>query len=222
MPCNSCKVTTLKMWSLEFLPSNFFSRVIWDSTYAALHAQNYPKTLLGLNRWIPVHRILGATRLLHPILFFFFFKKSGVTVVFRCFVGLSKFPCLVQLVLLCRGQCLFLLERGLPVFFGSSLPPPTSVGFYAFSFLSVALYVSCSIFSIFALSWMTQKYITWRIARFCKRSGNNERWTGCSILDCLNGVRPSYSFVTLSWSLKTSGALLITHTDLSQWLYRKD
>lgn len=153
--------------------------------------------------------------------FFFLSKKSGVTVVFWCFVGLSKFPCLVQLVLLCRGQACFYWKEAY-LWFLVVPPLPPFCGFLCFFFLSVALYVSCSIFSIFALSWMTQKYVTWRIAPFCKRTGNNKRWTGCSILDCLNGVRPSYSFVTLSWSLKTSGALLITHTDLSQWLYRKD
>lgn len=98
------------------------------------------------------------------------------------------------------------LQRAVLVFIGKRLTCgflfSTSVGFRAFSFLSVALHVSCCIFSIFALCWMIEKRVTWGIVWFWKRTGNNKRWTRCSILDCLNRVRVSYCVVTLSWSLK--------------------
>lgn len=89
------------------------------------------------------------------------------------------------------------LQRALFVFLGKSLTCgflfSTSVGFCAFSFLTVALHVFCNIFSIFALRWMIWKYVC-RTASFCKRIGNNKRWARCSI-DWLNGIKPNWSYI---------------------------
>lgn len=93
------------------------------------------------------------------------------------------------------------LQRALFVFIGKRLTCgflfSASVGFCAFSFLTVALHVSCSIYNVFALRWMTQKCVC-RTASFHKRIGKNKRWARCSI-DWLNGIRPSWSSVTLFW-----------------------
>lgn len=120
------------MQDLELLLPNFFTNVTQDPRYADLHAQNYPKTLLGLNRWIPVNRILGQLDFYtHTPLFFFFSKKSGVTVAFQSFHGS------VQISL--SGSLSSALQREVLVFIGKRLTCgflfSTSVGFRAFSFL---------------------------------------------------------------------------------------
>lgn len=141
---------------------------------------------------------MGAARVSHSPAFLSFFpffkkkKKCGVTcfLVFCGFVWISL-----------SGSLSSSLQRTLFVFIGKRLTCgflfSASVGFCAFSFLTVALHVSCSIFNIFALRWMTRKYVC-RTASLCKRIGNNKRWARCRI-DWLNGIRPSWSSVTLFW-----------------------
>lgn len=186
------------MEGLYFLVPNSFSNVILDASCGTLHAQNYPKALLGLDRWIQVDNCLqdpgGSYSFTLFLLFLFLFsflkRKSGVTcfLVFRGSVWISF-----------SGSLSSALQRTLFVFIGKRLTCgflfSTSVGFCAFSFLTMALHVSCSIFSIFALRWKIWKSVC-RTASFCKWIGNTMRWARCSI-DWLNRITPSWSYAAL-------------------------
>lgn len=121
-------------------------------------------------RWITVYRTQGAATAPQFSCFFVFSilkRKSGVT-CFLVFCG--------SVWISFSGSLSSALQRTLFVFIGKRLTCgflfSNSVGFYAFSFLTMALHVSCSIFSIFALRRKIWKYVC-RTASFCKTIGNN-------------------------------------------------